>query len=408
MADETLSRRMAAAVLTALKGDGHVLVERGGEGAVVRELDGLLAPILPRLVARATRSVVSGEVTSTFGDEATDEAVEELVAELREAIVDNDHVEDVFAEDRELERAIFRALRDGLLDAARSDEAEEEARVPISVRLDTLGYVAATAARRAEVDVVRAALERAARQADGELEQFEPTSRVALFAMATEDPDQRLEVEEAVAEELMSLVTEGAVELPTVDRTVGIGRELNPVEWRAVRPRIDAVAKRLTAATGVPASWRPAGSDSIRLSCTPLSEKDADLIGEIATAFQRDVAAMLGTGDTAPRSVRATTTASQEDPAPPSKRAAREAAPPASKRGGSDAPASRRGGSDAPASKRGGSDAPASKRAGADAPASKRGGSDAPSKRAAPRGAKAAEEKSPPSRKAKAPASKRG
>lgn len=370
MADETLSRRMAAAVLTALKGDGHVLVERGSEGAVVRELDGLLAPILPRLVARATRSVVSGEVTSTFGDEATDEAVEELVEELREAIVENDHVEDVFAEDRELERAIFRALRDGLLDAARSDDAEEEARVPISVRLDTLGYVAATAARRAEAAVVRAALERAARQADGELEQFEPTSRVALFAMATEDPDQRLEVEEAVADELMSLVTEGAVELPTIDRTVGIGRELNPVEWRAVRPRIEAVAKRLTAATGVPASWRPIGSDSIRLSCTPLSEKDADLIGEIATAFQRDVAAMLGTGDTAPRSVRATTTSPPEDAAPPSKRAAREGSAP-------------------PASKRAGSDAPASKRAGA-------------------RTTRAADQKAPASRKAKAPSSKRG
>ena len=88
MAEETLARRMAAAVLTALKSDGHVLVDRGGEGAVVRELDGLLAPLLPRLVARAARAPVSGEVTSTFGDEATDEAVEELVVELREAIVE--------------------------------------------------------------------------------------------------------------------------------------------------------------------------------------------------------------------------------------------------------------------------------------------------------------------------------
>ncbi len=405
MADETLSRRMATAVLTALKGDGQVLVERGGEGAVLRELDGLLAPILPRLVARATRAAVSGEVTSTFGDEATDEAVEALVAEIREAIVDNDHVEDVFAEDRELERGIFRALRDGLIEAARSDEAEEEARVPISVRLDTLGYVAATAARRADAGVVRAALERAARQADGELEDFEPTSRVALFQMPTEDPDQRIEVEEAVADELMSLVTDGAVELPTVDRTIQVGRELDPVEWRAARPRIDAVARRLTVATGVPASWRPAGTDAIRLSCTPLSEKDAELVDEIARVFQRDVTALLGPVEAAPRSARggAAPTAADADASPPSKRgAAKESSkPPASKRGAtkesSKPPASKRG-SDAPASRRG-SDAPASKR-GSDAPASKRPG--------AKSAARPADDRAPASRKSRPPASKRG
>jgi hypothetical protein len=295
---------MAAAVLASLKGAGHVLVERGGDGAVVRELEALLAPILPRLVARAARAPVSGEVTSTFGDEATDEAVEDLVAELREAVVENDHVEDVFAEDRELERAIFRALRDELLEAAQREDTDEATRVPISVRLDTLGYVAATAARRADAAVVRAALERAAKHADGELETFEPTSRIALFAMDDEDPDHRLEVEEAVAEELTSLVAEGEVDLPTIERTVHVGRDLSPGEWRAARDRVDAVARRLSAATGVPASWRPDGGDAVRLSCTPLSEKDAELVDEIATAFQRDVAALLSAPDEPPRSAR--------------------------------------------------------------------------------------------------------
>jgi hypothetical protein len=386
---------MATALLTALKGDGHVLIERGGEGAVVRELDGLLAPILPRLVARAARAPVSGEVTSTFGDEATDEAVEELVEELREAIVENDHVEDVFADDRELERAIFRALRDGLLDAARSDEDDEAARVPISVRLDTLGYVAATAARRADAGVVRAALERAARQADGELQQFEPTSRIALFAMGSEDPDQRLEIEEAVADELMSLVTERAVELPTVDRTVSIGRALNPVEWRAARARIDAVAKRLTVATGVPASWKPVGADQIRLSCTPLSEKDAELVDEIATAFQRDVAVLVGPAEeAAPRSSRAATRAVDDEPAPASRRPSSKAPQRASDR----APDSRAPASKGPASKRGSdTPAPASKRAPAaeaPAPASKR----APAKTAKAADKPAARKKAPAKR----------
>jgi hypothetical protein len=331
VAEETLSRRIVASVLSALKSEGHILVERGGQDAVVRDLEALLVVPLPRLVARAARAPVSGEVTSTFGDEATDEAVEELVAVLREAIVESDHVEDVFADDRELERSIFRSLRDELLEAFHtSDDAVE--RVPISVRLDTLGYVAATAARRADEAVVRGALERAARQADGELEGFEPASRVALFALPSEDPDLRLEVEEAVADELMSLVTEGAVALPTVDRRIPLGRALNPLEWRAARTMIDAVAKRLLAATGVPSSWRPDGADAIRLSFTPLSEKDADLVEEIAAAFQRDVAALVGPAppppsEPAPKSTRPVSSRRpSEDPPPRSVRPTRAAA----------------------------------------------------------------------------------
>ena len=128
MAEESLARRIAASVLTALKSEGHILVERGGMDAVVREVTTLLAVPLPRLVARAARAPVSGEVTSTFGDEATDEAVEELVEELREAIVESEHVEDVFAEDRELDRSIFRLMRDLLLEASVTEEEEVKQR----------------------------------------------------------------------------------------------------------------------------------------------------------------------------------------------------------------------------------------------------------------------------------------
>ena len=304
MADESLSRRIASAVLSALKSGGHILIARGGIEAVVRELDLILAPALPRIVARAARGFVSGEVTSTFGDEATDEAVEEMVSEIREAVVESEHVEDVFAEDRELERFIFRVLREELLEAWRTEDDETEERVPISVRLDTLGYVAATAAR----------------QADGELEKFEPLSRTALFAMPSEDPEHRIEVEEAVAEELTGLVTGGLVVLPTVERRVALGRELAADAWRALRPRVDMVAKRLLVATGVPLSWRPEGAGIIRLSFTPLSEKDSELIDEIAAAFHKDVRGLLSR-EVPPRDVL-----------PPSDPP--EEAPPTSARGG--------------------------------------------------------------------------
>ena len=49
----------------------------------------------------------------------------------RYAVVESEHVEDVFAEDRELERLIFRVLRDELLEAARSDDTTVEEPVPV-------------------------------------------------------------------------------------------------------------------------------------------------------------------------------------------------------------------------------------------------------------------------------------
>jgi hypothetical protein len=365
VADESLSRRIAAAVLNALKSEGHILIERGGVEAVVRELDAILVTPLPRIVARAARGAISGEVTSTFGDEATDEAVEEMVSEIREAVVESEHVEDVFAEDRELERFIFRVLREELLEAARSDDTAEEEPVPISVRLDTLGYVAATAAQRADESTLRNALDRAARQADGELSNFDPLSRLALFAMSGEDPeDRRLEVEEAVAEELTGLVTGGLVILPTVDRQIPLGRDLPEGAWRALRPRVDMVAKRLLVATGVPSSWRPEGAGAIRLSFTPLSEKDSELIDEIAAAFQKDVRGLL-TREVAPP----LPALPRDEPAPKSARggpptrrsAIAEEVAPKSSAPKSSAPKSSGPKSAAPVSKRG-SAPPASKR----------------------------------------------
>lgn len=404
MADESLSRRIAAAVLNALKSEGHILIERGGVEAVVRELDLILVTPLPRIVARASRGFISGEVTSTFGDEATDEAVEEMVAEIREAVVESEHVEDVFAEDRELERFIFRVLREELLEAARSDDAAEEEPVPISVRLDTLGYVAATAAQRADESTLRSALDRAARQADGELSNFDPLSRLALFAMSGEDPeDRRLEVEEAVAEELTGLVTGGLVVLPTVERKIPLGRELPADAWRALRPRVDMVAKRLLVATGVPSSWRPEGADAIRLSFTPLSEKDSELIDEIAAAFHKDVRALLSREVSAPVAPPPTKSSGDREPAPKSARGG-----PPTRRSpiAEDAPAPA---SSAPKSAAPKSSPPARSGAKGAAPISKRGSAPPASKRPSTKPKSAGSE--PPAKeapKAKSPATKLG
>ena len=105
-------------VVDALKAQGHILVVKGGATALARELEELMAPRLLRIVPRIEPlATVGGEVTSTFGSESLDEEVEGLVDELTAALMDSDHVEDVFAEDNVIRRDIFRALRDGLFRA---------------------------------------------------------------------------------------------------------------------------------------------------------------------------------------------------------------------------------------------------------------------------------------------------
>src|SRR5262249_26462172 len=188
--------------------------------------------IAPRLTPRT----VVGEVTSTFGDDAADEAVEEMVGEVAEALMNSDHVEDVFAEDNVIRRDVFRIVRDALLKVTREPpEEEEEVQGPISVRLETLGYVAATVAKRADEETLRDALERAALAAEGELASYDPGKREASFAVPSGDPDARLEIEEAVADELADLVDMGLVELPTIERKVVLPREIDAAERAALK-----------------------------------------------------------------------------------------------------------------------------------------------------------------------------
>src|SRR3954452_4254420 len=130
-------------VVDALKAQGHILVVKGGATALARELEELMAPRLARIAPRIEpMAIVGGEVTSTFGSESIDDEVETLVDELTSALMDSDHVEDVFAEDNVIRRDIFRTLREGLLRAPLEgvDPVEEQ----VHIRLDTLGYVAAT------------------------------------------------------------------------------------------------------------------------------------------------------------------------------------------------------------------------------------------------------------------------
>jgi hypothetical protein len=189
---------LSMSVVDALKAQGHILVVKGGATALARELEELMAPRLLRIVPRIEPlAIVGGEVTSTFGSESIDDEVEELVVELTAALMDSDHVEDVFAEDNVIRRDIFRTLRDGLLRAPLEgvDPVEEQ----VHIRLDTLGYVAATVSKLASVSVMRESLGRAAELVQAHFTAYSAEDRAATFLLEDGDPDGRLELEEAIS-----------------------------------------------------------------------------------------------------------------------------------------------------------------------------------------------------------------
>ncbi len=304
MNERELSRRLSTSVVDTLKAQGHVLVVKGGAQALARELEELMTPTLSGVVPRLSRGVVMGEVTSTFGDDAVDEAVEELVAKMTHALMDSDHVEDVFAEDNVIRRDVFRTVRDGIQRAQEADVAGEgDADVDetkIVVRLETLGYVAATVSKRADAATLRGALEQAAEIVEAELTAFAAETREATFTMNDAGPDARLDLEEAVADELTALVDDGLVDLPTIERVVDIGRSTNPLEQKQAQSAIEAVASKTLHRSGCAASWEFEGARSIRVTLTPLSDQDSRDVDQPVAMFARGVAAVFAAPVEAP------------------------------------------------------------------------------------------------------------
>lgn len=298
MNERNLSRRLSTSVVEALKSQGHILVVKGGAVALARELEDLMVPRLsgigPRLRPRAP---MGAEPTSTFGDEAVDEEVELMVVKLTRALMESDHVEDVFAEDNVIRRDIFRVVRDGILhppvETEVDEEDDEDDDLSVTVRLDELGYVAATVSKRADAKMLREALERAAQVVDARLSTFTPETREAAFELSMGGPDERLELEEAVADELADLVDLGLVGLPSVERRFDLGRPLAPTEQRALRPRIESAADATLLPSGCATTWDYADARTVRVTFTPLSDQDIHGIDAPAAAFGEEITALV-------------------------------------------------------------------------------------------------------------------
>ncbi len=403
MNERNLSRRLAAGVVDTLKARGHILVVKGGATALARELDELMTPEITTIAPRLRpRSLLVGEPTSTFGDEAVDQSVEDMVVKLTHALMNSDHVEDVFAEDAVIRRDIFRVVRDGLRDPPGEiglGGDEPGGHISVTVKLDALGYVAATASRRADASTLRLALDRAASVTHARFSGFSPELREATFRLEGGGPDERLEIEEAVADELTDLVEQGLVELPTVERTVELPRAIAPSERRALRARIDAAADATLARAGCVAAWEIADPRTLRVLFTPLSDQDARAVDAPTTAFAREVATILAsTSNGADGAALAGGEAGARVPAPPASprkpAAAADLAPEPAAAEPASTPARRPA---TRAKKAAAAAEPPPKRAASSKPAAKRTTESAPAKRASATTAKAT----------KAPAKKR-
>lgn len=273
--ERNLSRRLSTDVVEALKAHGHILVVRGGTAALVRELEELMAPRLAILEP----------------DGLGEQAIEEICAGLTRALMSSDHVEDVFAEDGVIRRDMVRTIREGLKKPA--IEVSDDI-FAVTVKLDALGYVAATASKRADVATLRQALDRAASVAHARFSGFVPEAREATFRVEGAGSDARLELEEAVADELTDLVEQGVVVLPTVVRQLDLGRAISAADQRGLVGRIDAAAEETLLRSGCTTAWDFADVRTLRVTFTPLSDQDARGVDGPTLAFAQELVEVFG------------------------------------------------------------------------------------------------------------------
>lgn len=278
-----LSRRLATRIIEGLQGRGRIVVVRGGTSALIRAVDDAIAVFVAPISDRFERE------HSSVDDQPTREALTLLAAAVARTLFSSEHLEDVFADRSIVEREVFDAAQLAFIEALAADRARV-----MRVELDLLGYVAATAGKLATEEQVTAALERAASSLDVKLSSYDATSRDAIFEPGAETfPDLRLELEEAVADELSSLVVQGIVNLPVVERTRPLVHHVGTAHRTRLLRVIDRAATRTLRRTGCSARWELPDDRSLRVVFTPLSEQDARDVDAHVTEFAADVDGIL-------------------------------------------------------------------------------------------------------------------
>jgi len=280
---ETLERVLASSVVAALCAREHVLLAPSGGDALCDEVEAIIAPALGTITPHLPGATeIVDEITSTFGHEHADEAVVSMVEQIAEQLMESDHVDDIFAEDRIIRRDAFRAIREILLGYIRGEIEVEERREDdaFEVALDALGYVVSAVSRRVDEDMLREALERAAASVGGQIVELELARYVASFDLPGGAAVGRLALEEAITDELVTLVEADLVELPSIEQILELadGSCSTPGFAEAIA-RAEA---RIRRATDCAACCIVVDANTLVASLTPLSKEAA---AEAETSF---------------------------------------------------------------------------------------------------------------------------
>jgi hypothetical protein len=273
----TLQRVLADSVLDALRSRDHVVVAPASDDALRNEVEAIIAPALGSITPHLGDNSVTNEKSTTFGHDIADDAVEAMIERITEQLMESDHVDDIFAEDRVIRRDAFRAVREILLAYIRGDiEIDEEfdTSTGFEVRLDSLGYLISTATRRLDEVLLVDSLERAAASVGGALMSYEASRNTGTFALVGGAEVGRLALEEAIAEEIVGLVGAELVELPGIQQVLEV--EYGSCDQEGFGDGLERAAARTQNHTGCAATCAIVDERTIVATLTPLTEDAAE------------------------------------------------------------------------------------------------------------------------------------
>lgn len=278
---ETLEKVLAHRVLDALRARELLVVSPPATDALTGELEAIIGPTLGTLSAhlesernrrRPARHVLQG----SLGHGGAEDAALDMVERITEQLMESDHVDDIYAEDRIIRRDTLRAIREILLGYIRGELAVESTRriETFDVALPTLGYVVDMVCERLGERELVEALERAATSQRARLVAVDHDAKVASFALVGGSEVGRLGIEEAITEEMTRMVREQAVCLPSIEQILEVAPEASahPDCAKAVA-RAERKARRTT---GSDAVCRLVDPHTVIVTLTPLSEEAAE------------------------------------------------------------------------------------------------------------------------------------
>ena len=278
---ETLEKVLAHRVLDALRARELLVVSAPATDALTGELEAIIGPTVGTLSAhlesernrrRPARHVLQG----SLGDGAAEDAALDLVERITEQLMESDHVDDIYAEDRIIRRDTHRAIREILLGYIRGELTVEAGRAveTFDVALPTLGYVVDMVCERLGERELVEVLERAAARERGRLVAIDHDARVASFALPGGPEVGRLGIEEAITEAMTQMVRDQAVCLPSIEQVLEVAADASahPDYDKAVA-RAERKARRKT---GSDAVCRLIDPQTVIVTLTPLSQDSAD------------------------------------------------------------------------------------------------------------------------------------